>query len=84
MYIRNKALPLRRAKLSYPYCGNRSGGIGLKEIANRIVERLRSYFEKRTDIVMAFLFGSWAKGHEGAESYIDIAVYFRQEGKCPK
>ena len=59
--------------------GNKSGGIGLKEIANRIVEKLGKYFEKRDDIVMAFLFGSWAKGHEGTESDIDIAVYFKPE-----
>lgn len=45
-----------------------SGGIGLKEVANRTVEELRNYFEKRDDIVMAFLFGSRAKGHDGAES----------------
>ena len=59
--------------------GNKSGGIGLKEIANRIVEKLGNYFEKRDDIVMAFLFGSWAKGDEGTESDIDIAVYFKPE-----
>jgi len=52
----------------------------LKEIANRrIVEKLRNYFERKDDIIMAFLFGSWAKGHEGAESDIDIAVYFKPE-----
>ncbi len=51
----------------------------MKEIANRIVEKLGNYFEKRDDIVMAFLFGSWAKGHEGTESDIDIAVYFKPE-----
>ena len=59
--------------------GNKSGGIGLKEVANRIVEKLGNYFEKRDDIVMAFVFGSWAKGHEGTESDIDIAVYFKPE-----
>ena len=31
-----------------------SGGIGLKEIANRTVEELRNYFEKRDDIVIDF------------------------------
>ena len=63
----------------YGYGGNRSGEIELKEIANRIIEELGNYFEKRDDIVMAFLFGSWAKGHEGTESDIDIAVYFKPE-----
>ena len=51
----------------------------MKEIANRIVEKLRNYFQKKDDIVMAFLFGSCAKGHAGVESDIDIAVYFRPE-----
>lgn len=51
----------------------------MKEIANKIVTKLKNYFEKRDDIVMAFLFGSWAKSHEGTESDIDIAVYFKPE-----
>ncbi len=51
----------------------------MKKNANRVVENLGNYFEKRDDILMAFLFGSWAKGHEGTESDIDIAVYFKPE-----
>ncbi len=46
---------------------------------NKIVEKLRDYFEKRDEILMAFLFGSWAKGWEGIESDMDIAVYFKPE-----
>ncbi len=53
-----------------------TGVEGLKEIGNMIVDKLRNYFGKRDDIVMAFLFGSWAKAHDGAESDIDVAVYF--------
>jgi hypothetical protein len=32
---------------------------------------------KIDDVVMAFIFGSWAKGRGGIESDMDIAVYFR-------
>lgn len=38
--------------------------------------RLSRYFTSRTDVVMAFLFGSYAKGHATRESDLDIAVYF--------
>lgn len=44
---------------------------------NQIIKKLRDYFEKRDDILMAFLFGSWASNQEGIESDMDIAVYFR-------
>jgi len=48
----------------------------MTEMQNKIVDKLRYYFEKRDEILMAFLFGSWAKGHEGTESDMDIAIYF--------
>ena len=38
---------------------------------------LRNYFEKRDDVCMAFLFGSYARDITCEESDIDIAVYFR-------
>lgn len=38
---------------------------------------LKPYFEKRDDILMAFLFGSWATGKYCRESDVDIAVYFK-------
>jgi predicted nucleotidyltransferase len=38
---------------------------------------LKEYFEKRDDILMAFLFGSYAKAISHRESDVDIAVYFR-------
>ncbi|TVM04246.1 MAG: hypothetical protein CV087_00990 [Candidatus Brocadia sp. WS118] len=41
-----------------------------------IVERLKSYFDKRKDISMAFFFGSWAKCQGGIDSDVDIAIYF--------
>ncbi len=45
----------------------------------RIISRLRDCFEKREEVSMAFLFGSWAKNQEGIESDIDIAVYFKSK-----
>lgn len=39
------------------------------------LEILKSFFENQDDIVMAFLFGSVAKGKNTKESDIDIAVY---------
>lgn len=44
---------------------------------DKLVANLKNYFEKRNDIVMAFLFGSYAKGRGHKESDVDIAVYFR-------
>ncbi len=41
---------------------------------------LRSYFEKQDNVEMAFIFGSWAKGTIGAESDVDVAVYFTMSG----
>jgi predicted nucleotidyltransferase len=43
----------------------------------RILSNLRDYFNKKREVSMAFLFGSWAKNQEGAESDMDIAVYFK-------
>jgi len=40
------------------------------------IKQLTSYFEKRDDIVMAFVFGSQATGRAHSGSDWDIAVYF--------
>lgn len=37
---------------------------------------LKDYFEKREDVLMAFLFGSYARALSHRESDVDIAVYF--------
>lgn len=50
------------------------------EIAEK-VEKLKKYFETRNDVLMAFLFGSYAKGQVHAHSDIDIAVYFKPKEK---
>lgn len=48
------------------------------------IQKLKSYFEKREDIVMAFLFGSRAeKNRVHQHSDWDIAVYFTPEKKDP-
>jgi len=39
--------------------------------------KLKFYFEMKDKIVMAFLFGSWAKGLNRPDSDVDIVVYFR-------
>lgn len=47
---------------------------------DKILERLKVYFEKRDDISFAYLFGSWAKQQEGIDSDVDIAIYFEPKG----
>ncbi|MBI3442992.1 MAG: nucleotidyltransferase domain-containing protein [Candidatus Sungbacteria bacterium] len=39
------------------------------------INKLREYFEGRDDVVMAFLFGSQAKGYARPESDWDIGVF---------
>lgn len=50
-----------------------------KEQGGEITQKLKDYFEKRDDVVMAFLFGSRAGGSTRAVSDWDIAVYFAPE-----
>jgi predicted nucleotidyltransferase len=50
---------------------------------SRIVETLRSYFQReasRFKVDVAFLYGSWAVGFPRLDSDIDIAVLFDGEG----
>jgi len=42
---------------------------------------LKDYFSKETSVVMAYVFGSYAKERVMSESDFDIAVYFRPEGR---
>lgn len=49
----------------------------VQEERNKIVIQLRDYFEQREEVLMSFIFGSWAKNQEGLESDLDIAVYFK-------
>ena len=43
----------------------------------KVILELKDYFEKREEILMGFLFGSWAKDQEGIDSDMDIAIYFK-------
>ena len=47
------------------------------------IEKLKTYFEKCDDVVMAFLFGSQAKGYARIISDWDIGVYIRNCLKSP-
>lgn len=49
-------------------------------ISNEKITLLKDYFAEKQDIVMAFIFGSHAKGQEMSESDLDIAVYFKPTG----
>ena len=40
------------------------------------IELLKEYFLKRKEVLMAFVFGSYAEGRQTAESDFDVAVYF--------
>jgi uncharacterized protein YutE (UPF0331/DUF86 family)/predicted nucleotidyltransferase len=44
---------------------------------NQSIQDLKDYFSKRDDVLMAFVFGSRAKGKITLESDFDIAVYFK-------
>ncbi len=48
------------------------------------IEKLRRYFEEEKDILLAFIFGSSARGTEGEDSDIDIGVYLRDKVKEDK
>src|SRR3989338_5579277 len=45
------------------------------------IKKLEDFFNSRADIVMAFLFGSYAKGRTTTDSDIDLAVYFKTDDK---
>ncbi len=45
------------------------------------IKLLKDYFAKRDDVLMAFVFGSYAKGREVSESDFDVAVYLKPEEK---
>lgn len=46
------------------------------------IKLLKEYFKKRQNVVMAFLFGSQAKGAQKSFSDWDIAVYFKPYQYC--
>ena len=40
-----------------------------------MIDLLKRYFERRGDVALAFLFGSSARGFDGRDSDVDIAIY---------
>ena len=44
-----------------------------------MIEKLKNFLENDTNILFAYLFGSFAKGEEHVRSDVDIAVYFKEE-----
>jgi len=45
------------------------------------IRKLKKYFQEENNVLMAFVFGSYAKGKEMEESDIDIAVYLKEKEK---
>lgn len=45
-------------------------------ISEEKIKILKEYFQKQSSVILAFLFGSFAKGFEMEESDFDIGVYF--------
>ena len=61
-----------------PYSLGRKKG-QVKDKMNNLkdeIELLKEYFSKRKEVLMAFIFGSYAEGRQMAESDFDVAVYF--------
>src|SRR4030042_1601150 len=48
-----------------------------RDTKEEVMSRLKDYFKRREEVLMAFLFGSWSKEQAGIESDMDIAVYFK-------
>ncbi len=49
----------------------------------KMIEDLKSYFNKRQDVAFAFLFGSQARGEATRLSDVDVAVYFYPKRRHP-
>ncbi len=52
-------------------------------IETGLLNKLKHYFLKRTDIAFAFLYGSYARGTAHKNSDVDIAVYFYPAVRTP-
>ena len=46
-----------------------------------MIDLLKRYFERRGDVALAFLFGSSARGLDGRDSDVDIAIYLTEKGE---
>ncbi|MCD6574175.1 nucleotidyltransferase domain-containing protein [Candidatus Aerophobetes bacterium] len=45
----------------------------------QLFENLKEYFKKEENVILAFIFGSQAKGISGEDSDLDIGVYLKDE-----
>ncbi|MEM4186392.1 MAG: nucleotidyltransferase domain-containing protein [Candidatus Caldarchaeum sp.] len=45
-----------------------------EELKDRETRQLKTFFDKETEVLIAYLFGSYASGDQTAESDVDIAV----------
>ena len=54
----------------------------MSEILDDKITLLRNYFLQKPEILMAFIFGSFARKQETSESDFDLAVYFKPLGKA--
>lgn len=52
-------------------------------ITDKKIESLKCYFQNRTDIAFAFLYGSQARGNATRLSDADVAVYFYPRTRHP-
>ena len=46
---------------------------------NGKIEELKKYFKEKENVLLAFIFGSSARGIEGEDSDLDIAVYLKNK-----
>jgi len=47
---------------------------------SEIIEKVKSYSSGKKEVIMSFLFGSYASGNYCKESDIDVAVFLSKEG----
>lgn len=50
----------------------------MKKDVGELKEKLTEYLSNREEVIFAFLYGSFAKGSELADSDLDIAVYIKE------
>lgn len=51
-----------------------------QSISLELLEKLKTYFNSRPEVLFAYLFGSQAAGTATAASDVDVAVFFRDPG----
>ena len=56
----------------------------MKKNVTELKEKLTEYLLEREEVIFAFLYGSFAKGSELADSDLDIAVYIKENYSSSK